>query len=412
MSKSIKIDFNELLQVREPWRVVGVSFDGNSRVDIELEYTSKVGKCSECGTEGKVYDSRETRSWRHLDIMQYQTYLHCRIPRIDCGSCNKVLSVKVPWAESRNGYTLLFENHAIDILQAARSVEEARKLLGINWHQLNGIKERAVSRGLLARSAVNIVSIGIDEKSYAKGHQYASILSDLDNSRVLDLVSGRRQQDAESLIKQALNSEQRESVKAAAIDMSKSFQNAIESTLPEAKIVHDVFHIAKHLNEAVDKTRRWENKMLLRDSNKSLQGLRFEFLRNSENVDLEITDMFKTLERAGYKTAEAWQYKELFRHFWRYTSRAWARKFFKKWYYRVVTSDLRHLKKVAVMLKKRINNVLNYFNHRITNAKAEGFNSKIQTVQSNSRGFRSFQNLRIAVLFYCGKLQLKHQSSH
>ena len=412
MSKSIKIDFNELLQVRDPWRVVGVSFDGSSRVDIELEYTSDVGKCSECGAVGKVYDTRETRSWRHLDMMQYQTYLHCRIPRINCGSCNKVLSVKVPWAESRNGYTLLFENHAIDVLQSARSVEEARKLLGVNWHQLNGIKERAVIRGVLARTSVCITNIGIDEKSYAKGHQYASILSDLDSGRVLDLVAGRKQEDAEKLIKQGLNHEQRNSVKAAAIDMSRSFQNAIESTLPKAKIVHDIFHIAKHLNEAVDKTRRWEHRMLLRDSNKSLQGLRFEFLRNSENVDPDITSMFKTLEQAEYKTAKVWHYKELFRHFWRYTSRAWASKFFNTWYSRIITSDLRHLKKVAVMLKNRIGNVLNYFNHRITNAKAEGFNSKIQTVQSNSRGFRNFQNLRIAVLFYCGKLQLKHQFSH
>ena len=392
MSKSIKIDFNELLQVKEPWKVVGVSFDGNSRVDIELEYTSKLGKCSKCGTECKVYDNRESRSWRHLDIMQYQTYLHCKIPRVDCSECGKVLSVKVPWSESRNGYTLLFENHAIDVLQSARSIEEARKLLGINWHQLNGIKERAVLRGLASRSEVNVSSIGIDEKSYAKGHWYASILTDLDNARVLDLVQGRKQEDAEKLIKQGLNRAQRKQVKAAAIDMSKGFQNAIEIALPKAKIVHDVFHIAKHLNEAVDKTRRWEHKMLLRDSNKSLQGLRFEFLRNSDTLDVEVSSMFKMLEQAGYQTAKAWHYKELFRFFWTHVSRLRASKFFNNWYSKVMGSNLRHLQKVAIMLKKRINNVLNYFEHRITNARAEGFNSKIQTVQSNSRGFRNFEN--------------------
>jgi len=36
----------------------------------------------------------------------------------------------------------------------------------------------------------------------------------------------------------------------------------------------------------------------------------------------------------------------------------------------------------------------------------EGLNSKIQTVKSNARGYRSFESYRIAILFHCGKLEL------
>src|SRR5262245_9537598 len=50
--------------------------------------------------------------------------------------------------------------------------------------------------------------------------------------------------------------------------------------------------------------------------------------------------------------------------------------------------------------------LLNYTKHRITNAAAEGFNSIIQTIKANARGFRSFDNFRVRILFFCGKLDL------
>jgi len=50
--------------------------------------------------------------------------------------------------------------------------------------------------------------------------------------------------------------------------------------------------------------------------------------------------------------------------------------------------------------------VENYITHRVTNAVTEGFNSKIQMIKSCARGFRSFENYRVAILFHCGKLHL------
>lgn len=49
--------------------------------------------------------------------------------------------------------------------------------------------------------------------------------------------------------------------------------------------------------------------------------------------------------------------------------------------------------------------------HRITNAVAEGLNSKIQQIKSVARGFRKFANFRIAILFFCGKLDMYPQKS-
>ena len=58
------------------------------------------------------------------------------------------------------------------------------------------------------------------------------------------------------------------------------------------------------------------------------------------------------------------------------------------------------------MLKSHLENILTYLRHPITNAVTEGLNSKIQMIKSNARGFRSFDNYRIRILFFCGKLDL------
>jgi len=64
------------------------------------------------------------------------------------------------------------------------------------------------------------------------------------------------------------------------------------------------------------------------------------------------------------------------------------------------------------MLKKHLGGLLSYFRHPTTNAITEGFNSRIQSIKSAARGFRSFANYRLRVLFYCGKLQMMPEGCH
>ena len=64
------------------------------------------------------------------------------------------------------------------------------------------------------------------------------------------------------------------------------------------------------------------------------------------------------------------------------------------------------VKKVVKMLRRHEEGLLNFSQHRISNACAEGFNSAIQLIKANARGFRNFINYRARILFHCGKLDL------
>jgi transposase len=106
------------------------------------------------------------------------------------------------------------------------------------------------------------------------------------------------------------------------------------------------------------------------------------------------------------KVARAWAAKELFTKFWAYEREGSARRFFKDWFGWVSRSRLKPMVEVGQLLKRHLENLLTYLRHPITNAVTEGLNSKIQSIKSAARGFRSFANYRIRILFFCGKLNL------
>jgi len=206
---------------------------------------------------------------------------------------------------------------------------------------------------------------------------------------------------------QALTSDQREQVTAVALDMWKAYANAVEGLLPQAVIVHDRFHTSQHLNQAVDQVRRAENKQLASEGDNRLKGSKHFWLYNDENVKARHHDQFDQLKYSNLKVARAWALKEHFRPFWDYRSKGWAKRYFERWYSWAIRCRLEPVKKVARMLKTHMDGLLNYFDHRISNAAAEGLNSKIQTVKSNARGYRSFEGFRTSILFYCGKLEMQ-----
>ena len=399
--------YERLIGLTGPWKVSGVQLElSGKRIVIEIGYNlSEPMECPECATRCRHYDHREMREWRHLDTMQFETVLRCEVPRCKCPE-HGVKTLQVPWAEKSSRFTLLFESFAIEVLQACTSVKAAAELMRLNWHQVNEIKRRSVARGLERREASPIKNLGVDEKSFHKGHCYVSLLTDLDRSRVLDVSEGRDWQACENLFG-GLTEEQLKEVDAIAMDMWRTYIKAAEEYLPQADIVHDRFHISKHLNEAIDKVRREENRALCKEKDDTLKRSKYLWLTGFENLSDEKQIRFKELQKLGLKVGRAYSIKETFDHLWDYHYPACARRFFNDWYGWARRSQLEPVKRVAKMIKTHFENIITYLKHRISNATTEGFNGVIQSIKANARGFRNFQNYRIAILFQCGKLDLK-----
>jgi transposase len=162
---------------------------------------------------------------------------------------------------------------------------------------------------------------------------------------------------------------------------------------------------SKNLNEAVDKVRRDEHRYLLAQGDKSLTGTKYLWLQGA-CAEGERALSFAELCARNLKTARAWFHKETFNEFWLQSSAERGAKFFRQWFGAARRSKLDPIKKIALTLKDHLFGLLNYFTHPITNALSEGFNSKIQAIKADARGFRRFENYRYRILFHCGKLDL------
>ena len=314
--------------------------------------------------------------------------------------------VKLPWAEANSRFTALMEGLAIAWLRHA-SQKAVAEQLHLSWHEIHGIMEGAVERGLARRQAEEIPQLGVDEKAFRKGHKYLTLVNDLKRNRVLYVAEGREQSSLDGFWA-TISGEQRDSIEAIAMDMWDRYVDSVRDHLGEAdkKIVFDKFHIAQHLDEAVDRVRRREHKELKAEGDERLTGTKYDWLRNPATMDGEQRREFARLRQSELKTARAWALKETAMAFFSYVYERPARKHFPWWYNWAVRSRLEPMKEKASMLKRRFENIITYLQHQITNAASESLNAKIQWVKYTARGFRNKQNFIHAIYFHCGGLDL------
>lgn len=403
--------FYRVLGLREPWEVEEVKLDlGGKKVEVRVGVKAGT-KWSEDGRLLPIAGYEE-RTWRHLDTMQLETIISARVPRValdvetEQGVKRTTQMVRVPWAEPGSRWTLSFEAFSVSVLLACGSTNEAAEWLRLDWRAAQGIMDRAVERGLSRRRLEKVPYLGMDEKSFRKGHRYGSLVNDLQEGRVLEVVEHRTTEAATAAL-QSLPPATLASVKAVAIDMSAAYASAIRAACPQAEIVHDKFHVSALLGQAVDEVRREENARLQARGDMTLKGTRYDWLFQPEHLSDERLLSFKDLVERELKTAKAWHHRTLFNEFWNHTSITGARRFFDQWFHRAVRSKLKPVVTVARTLQAHLPGLLAYITHRITNALSESLNSRIQTLKNNARGFHRFHSFRTRILFFLGGLDLQ-----
>ncbi|MFH0813873.1 MAG: ISL3 family transposase [Pseudomonadota bacterium] len=370
--------YTALLGLKYPWRVKEVKLNlAADRVDVWVE-EAKEAKwfCPECKKSVPIYDHAEERVWRHLDTCHCQTYLHARLPRTKCSE-HGVRKVVAPWAEPGSRFTLRFESKLIDTLKEC-DVTGVGRLMDSSWDEVWRVMEKAVQSGLSRKEQRIPEYLSIDEKAFAKRHRYETLVCDLKKATVEYVIEDREQASLESYYGQ-FNDKEREKVKAVAMDMWDPYIAATRAYIPQAedKIVFDRFHVTRQVTEAVDKVRRHEHKALMAQGDETLKKTKYLWLANKENIPEWRKEEFVAIKGMNLKTGRAWAIKESLRKFWTYHYPKNALTYFKRWYFWATHSRLDPMIKAAKTLERHLANIVTYFKHRITNATAEGLNSKI-----------------------------------
>lgn len=401
--------YQKILGLPNPWRVTDVRLDTKAnRIEIAIEYPAEEAvHCSICGERTPIHDHQK-RKWRHLDTCQFETIIMADIPRSSC-SKDGIHQIQVPWAEEGSRFTAFFEALAIIMLKEM-SLSGVSRVLRLSWEQASGIQERAVERGMKRRKNKAIKHLAIDETSFQKRHEYVTVITDRENGCVQDILDDRKAETLENWLNKK-SQKHLEAVTTVTMDMWDPFILAVKNTIPlaEQKISFDRFHVAGHFIKALNKVRAQEHRSFQRLKKESpLKGTQHDWLINSARVDNRDSDRrdFMLLTRSVLKTARAWAIKETAGTLWSYHYRKSAEKAWRKLLGWISRCRLDPVIKVGRMIKRYLWGILNAVIMKITNAIAEGINSRIQWIKKMACGFRNRSRFRNAILFHLGGLNM------
>jgi transposase len=406
MQSQIQQLFRVALGLAEPWAVSKIEFsDEQHQLDLWLDFS--VGSkfpCPQCGRTGLgVYDSIE-RTWRHLNFFQHKTFLHARQPRIDCPD-HGVRTVETPWARPRAGFTLLMEAFILVLVQGGMTATQAARLVDEHDTRLWRVLQHYVDKARAREDFSEVTTIGVDETSRSKGHNYITVFMDLeaDRRRVVFATEGK---DADTVkrFREDLEAHggKAEQVQEACLDMSAAFIRGLTDQFPKAELTFDNFHLMQLLTEAVDETRREEQR-----THPELKGTRYVWLKNEWNHTEKQAETFERLRSSKLATARATHIKSVFQDLFVCDSVAEAEPLLKRWYFWATHSRIGPVIKAAKTIKEHWAGVLRWFVSRISNGVLEAINSLIQSAKAKARGFRNSRYLITMVYLIAGKLDFK-----
>lgn len=392
--------FSAALHIEKPWFVKNVDFDvKQKRLNIKLDFV-KGSTFGISGIDGeyKAYDTVE-KSWRHLNFFEHECYLTARVPRVKTPD-DKIHLVEPEWSGFLNGFTLLFE--AL-ILQLATSmpVHQLSKVIKVSDYKLWEILDKYVANAREHEIFASINTIGIDETSIAKGHDYITLFVDLEQKRTIFVTEGKGSKTVEDFTKDLkAHDGDANHITDVSCDMSPAFIKGVRENLPNAEITFDKFHILKIINEAVDKVRRAEAV-----NNPLLKGSRYIFLKNETNLTSKQKQkkVELSMSKQNAKSLRALNIRETFQQIYNaedmdlFTSRL------KAWYYWATHSKLEPIKQVAYTIKRHWDGVIRWKTSQINNGILEGLNSIIQAAKRKARGYKLKHFKTIAYLI-TGKL--------
>ena len=363
--------------------------------------------CSNCQCRGSTYDHMPNqRSFDFVPLWNIPVRFLYRMRRVNCKTCGVTVE-QIPWAEGKHQSTNAFR---LFLSQWAKhlSWKQTAKQFHTSWDTVFRSVDWVVKYGLIHRCLKGITAIGVDEVSYTRGHNYMTLIYQINDGarRLLGVVRERRESSLQEWF------DYFGPVRCAAItvvcsDMWPQYLRVIKRMLPHALNILDRFHIVKKLNEAVDETRRQEVKRLHDQGyDPILSKSRYCFLKRPENLTMGQRTRLNDLLAFELRSVRAYCLKEAFDVFWNYTSPRHAREYLKNWCNRTMRSRIEPLKKFVKTLRKHEELLMNYFEakKRYSSGMVEGFNLKVGLTIRKAFGFRNFCHLQTALYHQLGDL--------
>jgi transposase len=369
-----------------------MSVDGSESLVIDIEPRRKSRPlCPECHKRVNAYDRQPQRLFDYLPLWSFKTYFRYAPRRANCPE-HGIKVEAMPWAQGKEQMTLSYK---VFLARWARrlSWQETATVFETSWNRVFRAVKFVVEYGLKHRSLEGVSEIGIDEIAVFKGHKYLTLVYQL-NAGAKRLLWCGPERRVKTLLRffHQFGKERSAQLKFVCSDMWAPYLKVIAKKAPQALNILDRFHVMRKFNEAVDEIRRNEVKELTANKQHNvLERGCWLLLKRPENLTEKQTARLSELLKLNLAAVKGYLLREEFQRFWECTQHDVAGKFLDDWVTSTLKTNLEPMKKVAKMLQRHKQSILNWFkaDGRLSSGAVEGLNLRAKLTMRKSFGFKT-----------------------
>ena len=364
-------------------------------LEVRVMYRGEWATCPRCGKGSSKEHDRRVQRKQDRRLRDKPVFLMLVKRRFRCYFCGKVFTEPDEVFGARRRSSCRFREYL-----GQEALHQTVRRTARKERVGEGLVRRCVAEGigklLRAREAKETPEfMGLDEYSVSGRRLYHTAICDLVEGAVMEVVEGQGQRRLKEYLDKLA---QPERVKAVAMDMHEPFRQAVRMCLPQAKVVADKFHLIRHVNGAMDKVRSNIQGGNSRGKRRDLFHSRYTLLKGVERLADWERERLRRLFYRYPELKEAWGLKEKFRAWYRETNRARAEERLRLLQEEIADSSLSEFKQLLHMLTNWREEILNYFDYRITNGFVEGKNNRIKTIKRMAYGYRNMDTFRMRIL--------------
>jgi transposase len=347
--------------------------------------------CSGCGRKlGEVYDTYE-REVRDLPCFEFRTTVVIELYRVRCPDCG-VKTEKVPQLPSKAAFSKRFEEAVGQGCESAPLRRVARQF-GLSPSTVRAIDLRYLKRWAASRRKPALRQMGIDEMYLGKKQQFLTVVSNLETGSRCGSVESARKKPWTSSLSKHLSGFQRSVIRAACVDMWEPFRQSLEQWVPNCQIIYDKFHILQHASAAVDEVRRAEFFRKGGRAREIVKGKRWLLLSSWVHLDRTKKRQLNQLFALNRRVMKAYLLKESLARLWDYTYEGAMLRYLQSWIDQLRWQRLAPMQKLAAMLLKHLEGILNYCKTKVPMGVVEAVNGNIKALLRRGRGYRDLNYL-------------------
>lgn len=346
------------------------------------------------------------RRFEFIPVWGFGVFLLYSMRRVACPQCG-IKVEEVPWATGKHQLT---KAYMLYLAHWARKMSWKDTALSFHttWEKVQQAVAYVVQWGLEHRQLGVIRAIGVDEIAYGKGHEFLTLVYQIEAgcTRLL-WVGERRTKESFQKFFDLIGKELASKIEFVCSDMWKPYLDLIKQNCTGALNILDRFHVVAKLNKAIDEIRAGEARRLVKDGFEPvLKKSRWCLLKRTGNLTDKQRIKLKDILRYNLKSVRAYLFKEYFQQFWEYQSPTWAGKFLDQWCKAVMRSRIDPLKTFVKTVRNHRELLLNYFRAKkeFSSGIVEGLNNKAKVTMRKAYGFRTFKMTELALYHVLGKL--------